>query len=132
MAVRHLWGVPVLPRAPRPMRRVRQRRRSHGSSKEEKQEEEEEEDREVYESILWTLTMELCAGLCRCSQKPLESRERFPSWSWTGWKLERPSVHLVKAGLQTNVRNASARQWTVPAKWFLEERGPFCHFQGVA
>ena len=96
MAVRHLWGVPVLPHAPRPMRRVRQRRRSHGSSKEEKQEEEEEEeDREVYESIPWTLTMELCAGLCRCGQKPLESREKVSKLVLDGVEI---GAHLGASG----------------------------------
>ena len=74
--LRHLWGVPLLPRVPKP---TGGRRRSSS--------EEWEEEVEIYESITWTPTIGLCAGLCWGSTRPMERRVGFPSWSWTGWKL---------------------------------------------
>ncbi|KAK0732280.1 heterokaryon incompatibility protein-domain-containing protein, partial [Lasiosphaeris hirsuta] len=69
--LRHLWGVPVLPRGPRPTGR---------------RSEEMDEYKEAYDSITWTPTIGLCAGLCWRGESRLERRADFPSWSWTGWK----------------------------------------------
>lgn len=103
--LRHLWGVPVLPPGPRPA----------GRSKE------AELYRELFESIIWTPTTGLCAGLCWQGERPMERRAGFPSWSWTGWKLgAKRQVVDLETGLETSV---GSPQWTVPIKWLLGERG---------
>ncbi|KAK5652972.1 hypothetical protein OQA88_9452 [Cercophora sp. LCS_1] len=102
--LRHLWGVPVLLRGPRPTG-IRSK--------------EIDEYREAYDSITWTPTVGLCAGLCWRSDSRLEKRAGFPSWSWTGWKLsaQRRVVEL-EAALEAS---AGAGQWAVPVGWLLEE-----------
>jgi hypothetical protein len=68
--IRHLFGVPVIPRPPS----ATGTRRWNTP-----------EAQESYDAYEWSPFVGFCIGLCWDAREPLERREGFPSWSWTGW-----------------------------------------------